>query len=63
ASPEVVELLRKVGIKRDYGTRGVSPKDWPSYGPCAKTMDEFTKSYLAFREKVVKLIKSIASST
>ncbi|MEM1644413.1 MAG: transaldolase family protein [Ignisphaera sp.] len=63
ASPEVVELLRKVGINRDYGTRGVSPKDWPSYGPCAKTMDEFTKSYLAFREKVVKLIKSIASST
>jgi hypothetical protein len=59
ASPEVVELLRKVGINKDYGSRGVSPKDWPSYGPCAKTMDEFTKGYLAFRDKVVKFIKSL----
>lgn len=60
ASPEVVELLKKVGINKDYGSRGVSPKDWPSYGPCAKTMDEFTKAYLAFRNNVVKFVKSLA---
>lgn len=63
ASPEVVELLKKVGISKDYGSRGISPKDWPNYGPCVKTMNEFTKAYLTYREKVVNLIKSLSSSS
>jgi transaldolase len=57
ASPEVNELLKNVGIDRDYGNRGVSPKDWPSYGPSKKTMDEFSHEYIVFREKVVTLFK------
>ena len=61
ASPEVNELLKKVGIVGDYGSRGVRPEEWPNYGPCVKTMKEFTNAYLKFREKVVKAIKEIAS--
>lgn len=60
ASPEVVKLLSEVGISSDYGSRGVSPKDWPSYGPCAKTLKEFTSAYLAFKARVVELAKSVA---
>ncbi len=61
ASPEVNELLKKVGIERNYGSRGVRTEDWPNYGPCMKTMKEFTNAYLAFREKVLKAVKEIAS--
>jgi hypothetical protein len=60
ASPEVNELLRKVGIDKDYGNRGVSPSEWPKYGPCVKTMNEFTNEYLTFRSKVLNLVKSMA---
>ncbi len=60
ASPEVNELLRKVGIKENYGNRGIKIKEWPNYGPCVKTMKEFTNAYLQFREKVIALIKETA---
>ncbi len=59
ASSETVELLREVGIDQDFGHRGVSPNDWPSYGPCAKTLREFTNAYLAFRSKVIELAKEV----
>lgn len=59
ASPEVEELLRKAGIAGNYGARGVSPKEWPSYGPCVKTLDEFTKAYLAFRSRVIDLARAL----
>lgn len=62
ASPEVNELLKKVGITGDYGTRGLKLEEWPSYGPCAKTLREFTNAYLKFRDKVIKAIKEIAST-
>jgi len=63
ASPEAAELLKEVGIAQSYGNRGVSPRDWPSYGPCAKTLREFTGAYLAFRAKVVELAKGIGRSS
>ncbi len=59
ASPELNELLRKVGITKDYGNRGIRTQDWPNYGPCKKTMKEFTDAYLKFREKVLATIKEI----
>ena len=62
ASPETAELLREVGIAQSYGNRGVSPRDWPSYGPCVKTLREFTGAYLAFRARVVELAKEIGRS-
>ncbi|MCS7110680.1 MAG: hypothetical protein N3D82_01805 [Ignisphaera sp.] len=62
SSPELNDLLKKVGIDKDYGNRGVSPVDWPKYGSCVKTMNEFTNEYLAFRSKVVDLIKKMKIS-
>jgi len=60
ASPEVNELLAKVGIDLKYGSRGVRTEDWPSYGPCVKTMKEFTNAYLKFRSKCVETFKQLA---
>jgi len=59
ASPEVNKLLKEIGIEGDFGTRGIDPQDWPSYGPCRKTLEEFTNGYLVFRDNVIKVIKSI----
>ncbi len=60
ASPEVNELLKKVGIELKYGNRGLKVEEWPKYGPCVKTMKEFTEGYLKFRDKCVQVIKELA---
>ena len=60
SSPELNELLKEVGISKDYGSRGLKVNEWPSYGPCVKTMNEFTQAYLRFRERVIKLFKEIS---
>ncbi len=57
ASPELNGLLKEVGIVEDYGDRGVKIADWPSYGPCIKTLQEFTRAYLTFRKRVLDLAK------
>lgn len=59
ASPELNELLEEAGISGKYGNGGIRTKDWSSYGPCAKTLEEFTKAYLAFRDKVLKTVKEV----
>ncbi|MEM1929138.1 MAG: transaldolase family protein [Thermofilaceae archaeon] len=60
ASPEVNDLLKEAGIDGHYGSRGVRPHEWPSYGPCAKTLNEFTEAYLAFRRRVVELARRLS---
>ena len=60
ASPEVNELLKKVGIELRYGNRGLKLDEWPKYGPCVKTMREFTEAYLRFRAKCVETFKELA---
>jgi len=60
ASPEVNELLKKVGIEPKYGNRGIRVEEWPKYGPCVKTMNEFTNAYLKFRAKCVETFKHLA---
>jgi len=60
ASPEVNELLKKVGIEPRYGDRGLRLEEWPKYGPCVKTMKEFTEAYIRFRSKCVETFKELA---
>lgn len=59
ASPELNELLISIGIKKNYGNRGLKITEWPKYGPCVKTLNEFSNAYLKFREKVIKNVKEI----
>jgi hypothetical protein len=61
ASPELNSLLKEAGVDGDYGSRGVGTADWPNYGPCLKTLEEFTGAYLSFRRKVVKLMGELKS--
>jgi hypothetical protein len=56
-TPELRRILEEVGIREDYGNRGVKPEDWPRYAPCEKTLREFTKAYLAFRDRVKKALE------
>lgn len=57
ASPELNSLLKKVGIVENYGDGGVETSEWPSYGPCVKTLEEFTRAYLSFRKRVLDLVR------
>ncbi|MCX8183084.1 MAG: hypothetical protein N3F08_01500 [Crenarchaeota archaeon] len=62
ASPELNSLLKKVGIVENYGDRGVKTAEWPSYGPCVKTLEEFTRAYLSFRKRVLDLVRELTLS-
>jgi hypothetical protein len=54
---EFVRILREAGISEDLGTGGLTPDEWPTYGPVQKTLAEFTAAYDAFRVEMVKLLK------
>jgi transaldolase len=61
ATPSLKRILAEIGITENYGDRGVKPEDWPGYGPCEKTLREFTKAYLAFRNRVRKAVEECRS--
>ncbi|MDW8034604.1 MAG: transaldolase family protein [Nitrososphaerota archaeon] len=56
-TPRLKEFLEKLGISGDYGTKGVEVVDWPNYGPCFKTLKEFTQVYLNFRKRILDILK------
>jgi len=60
-NPELIERLKEAGVEVDFGVRGHLPKDWPQFGSVVKTMDEFTRSYTRFRERVVEFVKKLSS--
>lgn len=55
-TPEQSRVLGEVGIANlyRYGTRGLSPSEWGSYGATVKTMEEFSRSYEEFKKKCVE---------
>ncbi len=59
-SPELAKILNEVGIKGDFGNRGLRVSEWPNYGPCVKTMTQFTEGYERFKLKCVEFVKKIA---
>ncbi len=59
-TPELIERLREVGVEVDFGDRGHEPEEWPEFGSVVKTMDQFTKAYNRFREKVIEFTRQIA---
>jgi len=61
ATPELNELFRKVGIKGQFGNRGIRASEWSQFGAVVKTMHEFSEAYDAFKEKAIKFVREIAN--
>ncbi len=55
-TPEQSRILGEVGVANlhKYGTRGLKPAEWGSYGATVKTMGEFSRSYEEFKRKCVE---------
>jgi hypothetical protein len=55
-TPEQIKVLEEVGVANPYkyGTRGLRPSEWGSYGATVKTMEEFSRSYEQFKKKCVE---------
>jgi len=43
-----------------YGSKGILPAQWGAFGATAKTMEEFSNSYEAFRAKCVEFVKKVS---
>jgi hypothetical protein len=54
---ELAQKLSNVGIKGEFGERGIRPEDWAAYGPVKKTMQEFSDAYEGFKQKVLDVVK------
>lgn len=57
---DISQVLGEVGIAGDLGTGGLTPEQWPEYGPVQKTSAEFKAAYDKFRDDVLALFKQVA---
>ena len=60
-TPELAEMIKEAGVDVDgFGTGGLKPEEWATFGPTVKTMSGFKESYNKFREKTVEIAKEVA---
>ena len=56
-TPELAQKLSKLGVRGEFGERGLRPEHWASYGPVRKTMQEFSDAYDDFKGEVIDMVK------
>jgi hypothetical protein len=59
-TPSQIEALKKAGITNaaaKYGNHGVEPTGWATFGSTVKTMNEFSKSYMQFKNRCAEFVK------
>jgi hypothetical protein len=56
-NPELAGVFKEAGISGEFGLGGLTPSDWPEFGPVKKTLSEFKGAYDAFQKEMVSLIK------
>ncbi len=57
--PELSEIFKEVGIFGDFGLRGLTPSEWPEFGPVQKTLAEFKSAYDTFQKDIVTLLQEL----
>ncbi|MGQ9645058.1 MAG: hypothetical protein ACUVWO_00785 [Thermodesulfobacteriota bacterium] len=60
-NPELAGRFKEVGISEEMGLRGLTPSEWPQFGPVQKTLAEFKNAYDQFQVEIVSLIKKTRS--
>ena len=56
---ELAQVFKEVGISEDMGPGGLTPSNWPEFGPVQKTLAEFKNAYDSFQEEMVTLLQKI----
>jgi hypothetical protein len=56
-NPELADIFKDAGISGEFGLGGLTPSDWPEFGPVRKTSAEFKGAYDTFQKEMVSLIK------
>ena len=59
-NPELAGVFKKVGIEEDLGKAGLTPSDWPQFGPVQKTLAEFKAAYDGFYHEILSSLKKPA---
>ncbi|MBS7614327.1 hypothetical protein KEJ18_01125 [Candidatus Bathyarchaeota archaeon] len=56
------EIMKKAKIPsvEQYGSGGILPSQWQSFGAVIKTMDEFSSSYETFKAKCISFVKKVS---
>ncbi len=57
---ELAEVFKEVGLPEDLGSEGLSPSDWPEFGPVQKTLAEFKAAYDGFYTEMISSLKKPA---
>jgi hypothetical protein len=56
---ELAEILKEVGISGDFGLKGMTPPEWPEFGPVQKTLTEFKNAYDNFEKEMVGTLQGL----
>jgi len=55
-TPELVAVLQEAGVEVNYGTAGLPPVEWPSFGAVQKTRKEFKEAYEHLKQRVLQKV-------
>jgi hypothetical protein len=56
---ELAERFKEVGISEEMGLKGLTPSEWPEFGPVQKTLAEFKNAYDSFQKEMVTILQKI----
>jgi len=56
---ELAERFKEVGISEEMGLKGLTPSEWPEFGPVQKTLAEFKNAYDSFQKEMVTIFQKL----
>jgi hypothetical protein len=56
---ELAERFKEVGISEEMGLEGLTPSEWPEFGPVKKTLAEFKNAYDSFQKDMVTIFQGL----
>jgi hypothetical protein len=59
-NPELAERFKEVGISEGMGLKGLTPSEWPEFGPVQKTLAEFKNAYDSFQKEMVTIFQKLS---
>jgi hypothetical protein len=57
---ELAEKFKEVGISEEMGLKGLTPSEWPEFGPVQKTLAEFKNAYDSFQKEMVTIFQELS---
>jgi hypothetical protein len=55
----LAERFKEVGISEEMGLKGLTPSEWPEFGPVQKTLAEFKNAYDSFQKEMVTIFQGL----